>query len=288
MDEKWFYTVVTRTNCKVLTSIGLDPVDYYAHHKNYIGKEMYIVVTAFVLNDNDICKGGKAIPIACVRVGRMKKAARDSYKRVYKEDGSYTYPKNAEGLLRRKGEEYFAGVELTGSKEGTEKDPKMSLLKVYQDTIVPALEEKVVGRLNEGGERQVVIVKQEDGAGLHQDGTYVSTMKKVFAEKEWLLFNQPSQSPVTNVHDACIFPMMSKAVSSNQAMVYGSQLLKGEELNKTVMQVFDDKAHLPTIARVFTWHSQIVCSILEHDGDNDYLSKRGGVHFWGATGVHDG
>ena len=38
MGEKWLYIVVTRTNNKVLTSIGLDSVDYYAHHKNYIKK----------------------------------------------------------------------------------------------------------------------------------------------------------------------------------------------------------------------------------------------------------
>ena len=42
MDEKWFYALKTRSNCKVLTSIGLEPAEYYAHHKNHIGKEMYI------------------------------------------------------------------------------------------------------------------------------------------------------------------------------------------------------------------------------------------------------
>jgi hypothetical protein len=58
-----------------------------------------------------------------------------------------------------------------------------------------------------------VIVKQEDGAGLHTDSTYLKGMKREFDRRDWLLFNQPSQSPVTNVHDACIFPMMSKAVT---------------------------------------------------------------------------
>ena len=129
MDEKWFYAVVTRTNCKVLTSIGLEPIDYFCQHKNHIQKEMYIVVTAFVMNQNNIRGGGKAIPIACVRVGRMEKAKKDSYKRVYRDDGSYHYPKIAEGLLRVKGQEYFKGVELTGANEGTAKDPKVSLLK---------------------------------------------------------------------------------------------------------------------------------------------------------------
>ena len=58
MDEKWFYVVVTRSNCKVRTSFILSPVDYYAQHKNYLEKEMYILVTMYVLNNNDIREGG--------------------------------------------------------------------------------------------------------------------------------------------------------------------------------------------------------------------------------------
>ena len=62
-------------------------------------------------------------------------------------------------------------------------------------------------------------------------------MKEIFDEKDWLLFDQPSQSLVTNIHDACVFPMMSKAVSSTQAVHFDSRLLKAEELNQTVMKV---------------------------------------------------
>ena len=84
MDEKWFYAVRTRCNTKVLTSIGLEANDYYAHHKNHIGKEMYICVTAFVLNNgNDIRQGGIAVPIAMIRVGAMVAAKKDTFKRVY-------------------------------------------------------------------------------------------------------------------------------------------------------------------------------------------------------------
>ena len=42
------------------------------HHKNYIGKEMYIVVTAYVLMENDITGSGKDTPITCMGVGVMK------------------------------------------------------------------------------------------------------------------------------------------------------------------------------------------------------------------------
>ena len=94
MDEKWFYACRTRTNCKVYTDIGLDANEYYAHHKSHIQKEMYIVCTAYVLNkDNDIRKGGTVIPVALVRVGHKTQAKKDSYKREYKNDGSYHYPK---------------------------------------------------------------------------------------------------------------------------------------------------------------------------------------------------
>ena len=280
MDEKWLYAVRTRSNCKVLTSIGLEPFDYYAHHKNHIGKDMYIVVTAYVLRDgNDIRRGGKAIPISLVRVGKMVKAKKDSYKRVYKENGSYHYPKLQANLLRKKGELYFASFKLTGSKDGTEKKPKISLLKVYQEQIVPDFEEKVVRKFSNNGTRKVVIVKQEDGAGLHQDRTYLREMNKIFSDRGWLIFNQPSQSPITNVHDACIFPMMSKAVSTVQGLEYGSRLLKGEQLYQTVKSVWENPSNYAAMARAFAGHSQIVLSILHHKGDNNYLSEKGGLSF---------
>ena len=82
MDEKWFFAVKSRTNTKVLTEIGLMPHDHHVQHKSHIGKTMFIVVTAFVLHNNDITHGGIVVPIACVPVGKMEEAAKDSYKGV--------------------------------------------------------------------------------------------------------------------------------------------------------------------------------------------------------------
>ena len=84
MDKKWFHVIRTRKNNKVLTSIGLEPAEYYAQHKSYIGKCMYVVVTAFAPHDNDFTKGGIVIPVACVRVGKEVEAKKDSFKRVYR------------------------------------------------------------------------------------------------------------------------------------------------------------------------------------------------------------
>ena len=279
MDEKWFFTIKTRANCKVVPGWGVHGDDMHVQHKSHVGKEMYIVVTAFVLNENDITKGGRAIPVSCIRVGRMVKAKKDSYRRIYKSNGKFHYPKVAENLLRKKGEEYFQAVELTGSSEGTEKRPKMSLLKQYENIIVPDLEEKMVKRFSEGGTKKVCIVFQEDGAGLHTDATYLKGKQKLFSERDWLIFNQPSQSPTLNVHDFTIFPAMSKAVTREQALVYGSRVVRGEELNKSVMIIFNDKEKLPAMSRGFSGHHQVVCSLLEHNGNNTYLKEKRGTSF---------
>ena len=119
-------------------------------------------------------------------------------------------------------------------------------------------------------------MKQEDGTGLHRDRTYLGKMGKLFTERDWLLFNQPGQSSVRNVHDACVFSIMSKTVSVGQGVIYESQLLKGEESYRTVVKLFEYEAQFPTISRAFTAHNQIICAILDHGGGNNYLSARGG------------
>ena len=279
MDEKWFYAVRTRSNCKVLTSIGLEPNDYYAHHKSHINKIMYVVVTAFVPIENDINKGGITIPVACVRVGREVEAQKNSYKRVYKDDGTYHHPHIEANRLRTKGNLYFTSLDLKGSSEGTEKKPKCSLLKIYKERVIAAIEREIVDKLSDNGRIRVIVIKQEDGAGAHNDKKYCDEMKKIFDEKGWLIFNQPPQSPITNVHDACIFPMMSKMVSREQATTFGSRLLKGEQLHQTVMKVWNDKSNTQALARAFAGHHQIVETIRQHKGDNKFLTEKGGLSF---------
>ena len=280
MDEKWFYAVRARTNIKELTSIGLEGNYSRVHHKNNIEKTMYVVVTAYVpASGNDITKGGKAIPISCYRCVKMVKQSKDSYKRVYKDDGSYHYPKIPENLIKKKGDWYSRNVELTGCSEGTASDPKCSLLQIYKDEIIPSIHEKIVEKFSNNGTRDVIIVKQEDGAGLHTNKKYLKEMNELFAARGWILFNQPSQSPMTNVHDACIFPMMSKAATTVSVIDYDARLIKGEELHEVVMKVWNNPKHRVAMSRAFAGHSQIVSAILAHNGDNTYLTERKGLTF---------
>ena len=45
------------------------------------------------------------------------------------------------------------------------------------------------------------------------------------------------------------------------------------------MKVWKSESHLPAIARAFTAHNQVTVCILEHEGDNNNLSTRGGLSF---------
>ena len=280
MDEKWFYAIRCRSTNKVLTSIGMEPVDFYNQHKNHVHKEMFVVCTAFVPLNNDITAGGTAVPISCTRVGRMLPAKRDAFKRVYDEDEcKISYPKDPANQTRVKGESYWTQMELTGSSEGTDKNPKVSLLKIYKEEIIPEFERKLVERFGDNGNVRVVIVRQEDGAGPHKCKKYQAEMQEIFQQRGWLIFDQPPQSPLLNTHDACVFPMMSKYVGHVQAIVFGSRTLEGEELYKAVMEVWNNKDNNEAISRAFAGHHQIVSAVLSCKGDNNYLSDRKGLSF---------
>ena len=128
------YAFVSRRNGKILTSIGLESNHIYARNKSHIDKEMYVVATAFIPHEgNDITKGGKSVPIACICCGELVEATeKDSHKRVYQEDGSHKYPPIKENQLRVKGQPYFKNLDLTGSSEGTHIKKENITTKVLQ------------------------------------------------------------------------------------------------------------------------------------------------------------
>ena len=95
---------------------------------------------------------------------------------------------------------------------------------------------------------------QEDGARTHQNNTYLHEKKKEFENRDWIIFNQPAQLPVSNFHNACFFPMMSKYVSREQGLNYGSALLKADDLHKSAMKIWADEQNVPAITRSFSGH----------------------------------
>jgi hypothetical protein len=101
-DEKWFWQVVVlHRNLKRVPFFGIEPVKHGVQHKSHIDKTMGIASTTFIPKGNDMTAGS----VLCALTGRKVKADRNSYKRVYCDDGSYHYPKIPEDILRKKGQE---------------------------------------------------------------------------------------------------------------------------------------------------------------------------------------
>ena len=123
------------------------------------------------------------------------------------------------------------------------------------------------------------MVNQGDRTGPHCCKVYKEEISKYFHQREWLIFNQPPQSPVANVKDACLFLMWSKAVSSDQALSIGSNLLGGGQIYQKFQKVFWGNTFIPAISLAYSGHHQIYCVLLHYGGDNNYLSKRQGVSF---------
>ena len=61
--------------------------------------------------------GGTGHEILMTRCGGMVQTKKDSYKRVYNDDGTFNCPRIAENIIRKKGEEfYFENWEICGSR----------------------------------------------------------------------------------------------------------------------------------------------------------------------------
>ena len=132
MHEKWVHAVVTRSNIKLLESYDIKNRYHYAHHKSFIDQVMFVVINGFIPTDNDILgNGGRSIKVSCVPVGDYEVAKRDSYKRVYDEDGNFSYPHIPENLERRKGNLYWTNKTLCGTRNASE--GQFSLINAYEN-----------------------------------------------------------------------------------------------------------------------------------------------------------
>jgi hypothetical protein len=238
---------------------------------------MVIATTAFLPFGNDVTKGGTARRVSCVRVGALRPAERDTYKRVYKGDGTFHYPKIEMNRLRRKGELYFKSMEITGSTEGTEKKPKFSLLKYFMEIEIPNMDKLAAEIFAETGKR-VIMFYQMDGAGPHTYTTLLNAINSEFDDRSWIFMFQPSNSTLTNVKDFCIFPAMSKAVTAKQGLKNGSLVIDKEEIWSYVEEVYGELA-LETIARAYSSHHQVASAIADDHGGDAFVREKKALHF---------
>ena len=237
MDEKWFMSLVLRMFGKIAPVFGCRGVWNRIHHKNNIDKLLAICAAGIAPHDNDLRKGGTAYKICLTRCGGMVAAQKDSYKRVYKSDGTWHYPKIAANLLRRKGQEYFENMEITGSNEGGEgKKGKFALTKWAKDDFMPPLLDIVQKIGHETGKR-VHVRGQMDNAGPHVEKHFRRLIVDLFGEYGWEWTYQPSNSQVAAaVHDCNggdDFVKEHKGLSFNVRRVcrpfYGDDIESGDD-----------------------------------------------------------
>ena len=112
-----------------------------------------------------------------------------------------------------------------------------------------------------------------DNAPGHIDAPFWDLLMKWFNEQGWVVRRQPPNSPMINVHDAALFPSLSKTVSKNQAFKYQSRHMRGNELWETCLESWK-KMKLEKIARAFALHHQIINAIYYYEGSNNYLYEK--------------
>ena len=96
--------------------------------------------TAFAFEDC-IENGGEAIKLGMFRAQSFKVAEKEVREGVRQEDGTMRMT----GPIKRKRDDlYLVDCAVTGSSDGTAKDPKCSLQRVFEHCIFPAVQKLVV------------------------------------------------------------------------------------------------------------------------------------------------
>ena len=124
-NEKWFWGLLMRKTA-AKTFEGLAPKVMKAYHKCHISKIMGIAEVGYAFEDC-IENGGIALKMLFHHAQSATVAQR------------LTKNKDGKILVRRKGDVYFVDCNVTGSNEGSAKDPKFSLLKYFKHAVFPEI-----------------------------------------------------------------------------------------------------------------------------------------------------
>ena len=285
MDEKWFYDIVIRMFNKLIPFLGIEPEAHDVQHKSHIDKLMCLVSFAFLPAENNMEAGGRAFRVGLERAGKDVIAKNTTYKRHTDENGVVSYPKVPGNESRIAGRSYFEPREVTGStdkvlvkkkKNGEEiYNHKYPLMSEWWPREIVRLEVLTRQLIREFG-IDIIIRYQWDGAGPHTNKKLKEYIQNEFDERGWMFVQQPSQSPLTNKLDCCVFPALSKKVSEMQGVSNRSKVLDVDQIWEFVQKAYDEIS-LDTIGRAFAHHVQMVNAI-HGDGGGDMYHKKGGLH----------
>jgi hypothetical protein len=126
--------------------------------------------------------------------------------------------------------------------------------------------------------KRAIMRYQMDGTGPHTDTTLLNAINLEFDKRGWIFTFQPSNYPLTNVKDYCIFPAMSKAVTAKQGLKNGSLVIDKEEIWGYVEELYEELA-LETIARAYSSHHQVASAIADDHGGDAFVREKKALHF---------
>jgi len=277
IDEKWFYSLVIRRYNKVVPEFEVHPVFHRIHHKDNMDKLLAICAIGFAPTNNDIRSGGRGYKILITRCGGMVEATKDSYKRVYNDDGTYSYPRIEENRIRTKGQSYFENWEICGSKSKKNGKAKFNLSEWVKNEYTPALLELAQQIEQETGKR-VVVRDGWDNATPHTERGLMTVIKERNDEEEWLWKVQPPNSPLTNACDAGFFPALAKVVTGMQGLNNRGLYLSTEKLWALLQKAWDEYP-VEKIARLFIHQTQVSAAILQCNGGDEFAQERNGLSY---------
>ena len=258
--------------------------DYAAFHRSHINNKVMAIAFVAAVFDGSLESGCEVVKLPLVRAQAPKIAERAQYEAASQPDGSIRYPNtNPDGTpkepLRRKGESFLVDCCVTGSNEGTKKDPKCSLLLVFKETIFPAIL-NLVGPGKQYEDCHVII--QGDQAGPHEDGTFTQFVTNFCAEQGWTWQPQAPQMPHANVLDLSVFPAMSRRHSEWARKMVGTSVISTDQIWDTAEDVYDSMPNCK-IASAFIQYWRIMGLVIKAGGSNEFVGRLGDENF--HTGI---
>ena len=273
-DEKWMLGMLLRKT-KVCEALGLDPVKYYAKHRNHITKLMVLALVGFAFEDTPE-NGGTGVLLGIHRVQAAKIAQKMQRKTTKGPNGETQYRGD---IIRRAGDVFMVDCELTGASVGTSKCRKMSLLKLFEEAVLIQISDLVRPGAQFAGYR---VIFQLDNGGPHVKGGFVDAMKAFCARQNpaWAWEPQEAQMPYSNWLDLLVFPLLSRRHAHLLAEKrQGRTPATHDEINDTAHNAFwnIEGANVATAA------------VLMYRLMEEVISTGGGTHFLTETrGTHRG
>ena len=139
------------------------------------------MMTAFVFFafEDSIENGGEVVKIGMFRAQSFKVVEKTVREGVRQEDGSVRMT----GEIKRKRDDvYLVDCAVTDSSNGTAKDPKCSIQRIFEHSIFPDVRKLVgPGGIYEGYKPMC----QGDGAGPHVEATFLTYIRDSCIREGW-------------------------------------------------------------------------------------------------------